>query len=91
MLAYESYDLEGQERNQRRMELTGAVHVTGAGGVLFGLAYTAALFLRDSTYNSTKVLQPYLPTLDVTLNGNFAIGASLVVVGAFLGYVNSLE
>ena len=62
-----------------------------AGGVLFGLAYSGALFLRESEYNSIKVLEPFLPHREVTLHGDFAMLASLAVCGALIGYFNSLK
>jgi hypothetical protein len=62
-----------------------------AGGVLFGLAYSGALFLRESKYNSITVLEPFLPHREVTLHGDFAMLASLAVCGALIGYFNSLK
>ncbi len=62
-----------------------------AGGALFGAAYTAALFLRQSQYNSIKVIEPFLPLREVNVHQDFAMLASLAVCGAFLGYLNSLK
>jgi len=62
-----------------------------SGGALFGVAYTGALFLRQSQYNSINVLEPYLPLREVSVHNDFALFACLTVCGALLGYFNSLK
>ena len=61
------------------------------GGVLFGLLYAGAMYVRGTKYNSIDVLEPYLPHLEMTMNGNFAMLTGAIVAGAFLGFLNSLK
>jgi len=68
---------------------------TGGGGiagtVLFGVAYAVARALRESEYNSIKLLDPLLPLREVSSHADFAMLTSLAICGALIGFLNSLK
>jgi hypothetical protein len=71
--------------------LAGYLLVRSRGGflnglVLFGLAYTATILLREFGYDSSVVLGEFQKAREVSLHGDFAALCGLAVLGGLIGF-----
>ena len=58
------------------------------GTALFGLAYTATIFLREAGYDSTRVIGRLAEARTVSMHADFAALLSVAVLGGLIGFVS---